>query len=132
MKNNIQLYNNPNKRITFCKYFQLTSNEIKNIQKLLNEKRIINNNNNKLNKKITITNILSACMLVITNILIQNIHLNSNNISNSYDSINLRFLLSVGLRTYGKNKLISEKIKGKLLFIIYKIYILYIRYIVYI
>eukprot|EP01038_Epipyxis_sp_PR26KG_P010295 gene10295-13840_t len=84
---------NPNKRKTFCKFFKLSTDDTKQLIKL-----------SKLNK-VTVTNVLSAAMLLITNLAIQNdVSPNQSN----YEDIKLRFLLSVGLRPFASPNYIDQ------------------------
>lgn len=74
---------NPDKRSTICRYFKLSPTETKRIVTI------------SKGKDVTITNLLSSAMLCLSEIIIKGISDESND-----SGINLRFLLSVGLRPF--------------------------------
>lgn len=92
-------YASPDNRRTFYKLFTLSPeicNKLKEISKVYSAKTGV---------KITITNILSAAMLCLSNVIIQkneNLDSEGHFIVENARNVNLRFLLSVGLRPFGK------------------------------
>ena len=92
----------PDQRRTMSRFIRLTAAETDRLKTLV---AAVNRESGAFGSdRLTITSLLSAAMLSVTNVLIQDLGpLSPVPGSKSGSSLNLRFLLSVGLRPFGKS-----------------------------
>ena len=103
---NINIYTDPNLRRTISRYFTLSTNETSRLMKLVQQR-------STGTTKYTLTHLLSAAVLTVTNALIQGSPSStemspSSSSSKTFRALTQRFLLSVGLRSFGSRSYLSD------------------------
>mmetsp|Transcript_6456 Transcript_6456/g.9005 ORF Transcript_6456/g.9005 Transcript_6456/m.9005 type:complete len:452 (-) Transcript_6456:108-1463(-) len=103
---NISTYTDPSLRKTISRYFTLSNSETSRLLKLAQQRSIGTFNT----QKYTLTHLLSAAVLTVTNALIQGALIPTESLSPSkpFRSLTQRFLLSVGLRSFGSRSFLSD------------------------